>query len=528
VSRERSQELFERAQALMPGGVSSPVRAFRAVGGDPLFVDRGEGAYLVDVDGNRYVDYVLSWGPLVLGHAHPRIVAALEEATRRGTSYGAPSPLELELATLIRDAMPALELVRFVSSGTEATMSALRLARAFTGREKIVKFAGCYHGHADFLLVQAGSGVATLGLPDSPGVTRGAVADTLTADFNDLGSVEQLLARHEVAAVIVEPVAGNMGLVPPLPGFLEGLRALTSEHGALLVFDEVMTGFRVHPGGAQALYGVTPDLTTLGKVIGGGLPVGAYGGRRELMELVAPAGRVYQAGTLSGNPLAMTAGIETLRDLAEPGTWDALERAGGRLLAGLGALGAPIQLARVGSMFGVFFTDEPVTTWKRPAVRTPSASPASTARCSSAGSTSRRRSSRPASSRLNTATRRSTRRSRPRASPSLFSTSPTRTLRCQTLSISSTESCEAITPVSDTGASTRALSALPGPAPHARLARPTSTLQHREGAARDDVLPARGRGRRAAAAEARAVPARARNRDARARARRPEVGASRP
>lgn len=359
-----SAELFEQAVALMPGGVSSPVRAFRAVGGDPLFIERGEGAYLVDVDGNRYVDYVLSWGPLILGHAHPRVVAALEGAVRRGTSYGAPSALELELAGLIRDAIPSLELVRFVSSGTEATMSALRLARAFTGREKILKFSGCYHGHADFLLVQAGSGVATLGLPDSPGVTRGATADTLVAPFNDLETVERLLAQHEVAAVIVEPVAGNMGLVPPVDGFLEGLRAATTAAGALLVFDEVMTGFRVHSGGAQALYGVTPDLTTLGKVIGGGLPVGAYGGRREIMELVAPAGPVYQAGTLSGNPLAMIAGIETLRALAEPGVWEGLERAGERLLDGLAALDAPVQLARVGTMWGLFFAQTPPRSWE--------------------------------------------------------------------------------------------------------------------------------------------------------------------
>jgi glutamate-1-semialdehyde 2,1-aminomutase len=365
MTRETSERLFAEAAGLLPGGVSSPVRAFRAVGGAPVFVERGEGAYLVDVDGNRYVDYVLSWGPLVLGHAHPRIVAALGEAVRRGTSYGTPSPLELELAELIRDAMPSIELVRFVSSGTEAAMSALRLARAFTGRERIVKFTGCYHGHADFLLVQAGSGVATLGLPDSPGVTRGAVADTLTADFNDLGSVERLFAVHDdIAAVIVEPVAGNMGLVPPLPGFLQGLRTLTSEHGALLVFDEVMTGFRVHPGGAQALYDVTPDLTTLGKVIGGGLPVGAYGGRREIMELVAPAGPVYQAGTLSGNPLAMTAGIETLRELAEPGVWSAVEGTAASLVAALAALDAPVRLAHVGTMFGLFFTDGPVTSWE--------------------------------------------------------------------------------------------------------------------------------------------------------------------
>jgi glutamate-1-semialdehyde 2,1-aminomutase len=365
----RSERLFAEASGLMPGGVSSPVRAFKAVGGDPFFVERGEGAYLVDVDGNRYVDYVLSWGPLILGHAHPRVVAALEEAIRAGTSYGAPSPLEVELARLIVDAMPSVELVRFVSSGTEATMSALRLARAATKRSKIVKFTGCYHGHADFLLVQAGSGVATLGLPDSPGVTPGAVADTLTAEFNDLDGVELLFAAHpdEIAAVIVEPVAGNMGLVVPAEGFLEGLRELTAREGALLVFDEVMTGFRVHPGGAQALYGIEPDLTTLGKVIGGGLPVGAYGGRGEIMELVAPAGPVYQAGTLSGNPLAMTAGIETLRGLSEPGVWEGIARAGGRLLEGLGEAAAEAgvagQPAQAGTMLGFFFTESPIRSW---------------------------------------------------------------------------------------------------------------------------------------------------------------------
>ncbi len=367
--RTASERLVADALGLMPGGVSSPVRAFKAVGGLPLFIERGEGAYLVDVDGNRYVDYVLSWGPLILGHAHPRVVAALDNAVRSGTSFGAPSPLELELARLIRDAMPSIELVRFVNSGTEATMSALRLARAFTGRTKVVKFTGCYHGHADLLLVQAGSGVATLGLPDSPGVTPGAVVDTLAAPYNDVTAVERAFAEHDdIAAVIVEPVAGNMGLVMPAEGFLEGLRELTAAHGALLVFDEVMTGFRVHPGGAQTMFGITPDLTTLGKVIGGGLPVGAYGGRREIMELVAPAGPVYQAGTLSGNPLAMTAGIETLRALAEPGVWDGIPAAAERLFTGIRDAAADAGVAgqptRAGTMFGFFFTETPIRSWE--------------------------------------------------------------------------------------------------------------------------------------------------------------------
>jgi len=367
---DESERLFEEAQGLMPGGVSSPVRAFRAVGGTPLFIERGDGAYLVDADGNRFVDYVLSWGPLILGHAHPRVVAALEGAVRSGTSYGAPTALEAELAGLIRDAMPSVELIRFVSSGTEATMSALRLARAFTGRQKIVKFAGCYHGHADLLLVQAGSGVATFGLPDSPGVTPGAVADTLSASYNDLGAVERLFAEHgdEIAAVIVEPVAGNMGVVLPVPGFLEGLRELTTAHGALLVFDEVLTGFRVHPGGAQALFGITPDVTTLGKVIGGGLPVGAYGGRRDVLELVAPAGPVYQAGTLSGNPLAMTAGSATLRAVSEPGLWDSIEAQGRALDLGLrdaaAEAGVAVQRAHAGTMLGIFLSEAPVRTWE--------------------------------------------------------------------------------------------------------------------------------------------------------------------
>jgi glutamate-1-semialdehyde 2,1-aminomutase len=353
----------------MPGGVNSPVRAFRGVGGSPFFVARGEDARLVDVDGRSYIDYVMSWGPLILGHAPKRVLDALRVALERGTSYGAPTPGEVELAREIAAAVPSMERLRLVSSGTEAAMSALRVARGFTGRAKLVKFEGCYHGHADSLLVKAGSGGATFGVPDSLGVPAELARLTLTVPYNDLDAVRAVLAAEgrDVAAVIVEPVAGNMGVVAPAPGFLAGLRELTQHHGALLVFDEVITGFRVAFGGAQARYDVTPDLTILGKVIGGGLPVGAYGGRREVMECVAPLGGVYQAGTLSGNPLAVTAGLETLRALREPGAYETLESRAAALEAGLreavGRAGVPTTVNRVGSMLTAFFTAGAVTDW---------------------------------------------------------------------------------------------------------------------------------------------------------------------
>ncbi len=367
--RDRSAQLFSRAAELMPGGVNSPVRAFRGVGGTPRFIRSARGALMTDVDGRTYIDYVGSWGPMILGHGDEEVLTALHRVLGRGTSYGAPTELEIEMAEEIIDAVPSVEMVRMVNSGTEATMSAIRLARGVTGRDKLVKFEGCYHGHGDSLLVKAGSGVATLGLPDSPGVPPSLAQNTLTVPFNDAAALAQVFDEHgaDIAAVIVEPVVGNMGCVLPCEGFLQKTREVTRKHGALLIFDEVMTGFRLARGGAQELYDVRPDITTLGKIIGGGLPVGAYGASREIMERIAPAGDIYQAGTLSGNPLAMTAGLVTLRRLRDPAVYERLERAGRRLCDGLKQVARELRVEtatnRVGSMWTTFFTKAPVTNW---------------------------------------------------------------------------------------------------------------------------------------------------------------------
>ena len=366
-----SAALFERAAQLMPGGVNSPVRAFRAVGGSPRFIDRGAGARLWDVDGREYLDYIGAWGPLLFGHAHPAIVAAVASQVGRGTAYGAPTRLEVEMAETIVRSVPSIDMVRMVNSGTEATMAAVRVARGATGRDAVLKFAGCYHGHADGFLVKAGSGAATFGTPDSPGVTPATARDTLTAHYNDVEDVRQVFSAHprRLAAVIVEPVAGNMGLVPPAPGFLEALRELCTADGALLIFDEVITGFRLAPGGAQQHYGVLPDLTTLGKIIGGGLPVGAYGGRRDLMARVSPSGPIYQAGTLSGNPLAMAAGLAALRQIeAEPRVYARLDAMGAELETGITSVirrrSLPCRLVRLGSLWTLFFRDGEVRDWR--------------------------------------------------------------------------------------------------------------------------------------------------------------------
>ncbi len=370
MKNSRSVQFFEEAQNYIPGGVNSPVRAFRSVGADPLFIRKAAGSRITDVDGNEFVDYVGSWGPMIVGHCHPRVTAAICRAVENGTSFGAPTELEVTLAGMVIDAVPSVEMLRMVNSGTEATMSAIRLARAYTGRDKIIKFSGCYHGHSDALLVKAGSGAATFGVPDSPGVPADFARHTLTAEFNDLDSVRKLVAENkgEIAGIIIEPVAGNMGTVLPRDGFLQGLRSLCNEEGIVLIFDEVMTGFRVAYGGAQSLFRVTPDMTTLGKVIGGGLPVGAFGGKREIMSMLSPAGGVYQAGTLSGNPVAMTAGIETLLLLQEEGFYQKLEEKSARLEKGLREAarkaGVPVYTSRVGSMFCTFFTQREVYDWQ--------------------------------------------------------------------------------------------------------------------------------------------------------------------
>jgi glutamate-1-semialdehyde 2,1-aminomutase len=367
VKHDQSAAAFERARRVIPGGVNSPVRAFRSVGGTPVFMKSADGCMIVDVDGNAYIDYVMSWGPLILGHAHPVVIAAVRDAAQSGTSFGAPTEAESELAELVISMVPSIEKVRFCSSGTEATMSALRLARGFTGREKVVKFAGCYHGHGDAFLISAGSGALTNGVPDSPGITAGVARDTITVDYNDVAGLEAAFAAHgdEIAAVIVEPYVGNMGLVLPLPAFLPALRDLCTRFGAVLIFDEVMTGFRVAPGGVQEREGIMPDLTTLGKIIGGGLPVGAFGGRAEIMERLSPAGPVYQAGTLSGNPLAMAAGLATLRGLQAPGVYAHLESLGARFTTGMSEVltrhGVPHTAEHRGSMVGFFLTAGPVT-----------------------------------------------------------------------------------------------------------------------------------------------------------------------
>jgi len=370
IKTTKSEEIFAAAQNLMPGGVSSPVRAFKSVGGQPIVFERVKGAYAWDVDDNQYIDYVGTWGPAICGHTHPEVINALHTALEKGTSFGAPCVLENVLAEMVIDAVPSIEMVRFVNSGTEACMSVLRLMRAFTGRDKIIKFEGCYHGHADMFLVKAGSGVATLGLPDSPGVPKSTTSSTLTAPYNDLEAVKALFEenRDEIAGVILEPVVGNAGFITPDAGFLEGLRELTQDNGALLVFDEVMTGFRIAYGGAQERFGVTPDLTTLGKIIGGGLPVGAYGGRRDIMSMVAPAGSMYQAGTLSGNPLAMTAGIKTLELLQKSGTYEYLDRITKKLADGMlqtaKETGHAACGGQISGMFGLFFTAGPVRNYE--------------------------------------------------------------------------------------------------------------------------------------------------------------------